>query len=183
MTTDNPAGRPADDFGPGDAEFANEIDEAQDELVDDVLDDDEVVEETLGEDEEGEYYDDDEYGDEEYYDDEYDDDEYDDDEYDDDEYDDDEYDDDEYDDDEVRPKKKKKRRVKMHCFHCNRPEGFFTANKGRWFYSYFLGLTFGLGSYIGPFKCQCCGHKRLMKWDFIHPRIWFKKPTVETKNI
>ncbi|MDB4371011.1 hypothetical protein N9Z44_02810, partial [Mariniblastus sp.] len=48
-------------------------------------------------------------------------------------------------------------RKRLHCFNCNRSEGHFLAHKNRWFYSYLLGLTFGLISFIGPFRCQCCG--------------------------
>lgn len=177
MTSDNPAGQPTDDFEPGDSQFADEVDDAQHDLVDEALGDQEYDDEN----EDGEYYDDDEYDDDEYGDaEDFDDD---DEEYDDDEYDDDEYDDDDENVEDEPKKKKKRRRVKLHCFNCNRPEGFYTANKGRWFHSYFLGLTFGFGKLIGPFKCQCCGHNRLLRWDFIHPRIWIKKPTVDTKNV
>ena len=163
MNSDNPAGRPGDDFDPGDPQLAPEnVDEYDDGY------------------EEGDYDDgyEDESADAEFYED----DEYDDDEYDDEEYDDEEYDDEEFEVDAPK-KKKKRRRLRLHCFSCNRPEGFFTANKGRWFHYYFLGLTFGLGTILGPFKCVCCGHNRLMRYDFLNPRIWFKKKTVETQQV
>ena len=140
MTTDNPAGRPADDFDPGVSQYANEIEGVPEELVDETLDEANEGGE-YDEEYEDEEYDDDKYDDDQYdeeLDGEYDDGEYDDEEYGDEEYDD-EYDDEEYDDEEEQPKKKKKRRrrAKMHCFNCNRQEGFYTANKGRWFYSFF----------------------------------------------
>ena len=169
MNSDNPAGRPADDFDPGDPQLANDNDDDFDD-VNEVGDyDDDVYEDESAD---TEFYEDDEYDDEEF----------DDEEYEDEELDDEEFDDEELEDDAPK-KKKKRRRMRLHCFNCHRPEGFYTANKGRWFHSYFLGLTFGLGSFVGPFKCQCCGHNRLMKYDFLNPRIWVKKNTVETQQL
>ena len=152
-----------------------------------------MVDETAGDefddaDDESEYYEDDVYEDDsadDDFEDEYDNEEFDDDGED--EYDDEEFDD-EFDEESLEgdapPKKKKRRtRVRLHCFNCNRPEGFSVANKGRWYHSYFMGLTFGLGSFIGPFKCVCCGHNRLMRYDFLNPRIWFKTKTVDTKHV
>lgn len=108
------------------------------------------------------------YEDDEYYDDE-------DGEYDED-FEDDDFDD-EYEDEagssSSKKKKKSRRRIKMHCFNCNRQEGHYLAHRGQWFFSYFQGLTFGIANLIGPFKCQCCGHNRLMCADIINPRKWF----------
>ena len=81
-------------------------------------------------------------------------------------------DDDAYTDDEVG--RRKKSRLKLFCFNCNRPESFFHANRGKWLHSYFAGLTFGISRWIGPFKCRCCGHRRYLKTDLLHPKMWIK---------
>lgn len=74
---------------------------------------------------------------------------------------------------ESRPRKR------LHCFNCNRNEGHYLALKSRWFYSYLLGLTFGLISFIGPFRCQCCGEKRLLATNRFHPRTWLNSPSFQ----
>ena len=73
---------------------------------------------------------------------------------------------------ESRPRKR------LHCFNCNRSESHFLAHKNRWFYSYLLGLTFGLITFIGPFRCQCCGDQRFFSTDRLHPRTWLQSPVV-----
>lgn len=93
----------------------------------------------------------------------------------------------EYEDDQAEGtaggKKRKRRFYQLHCFHCNRKETFYNAYRGYWIHSFFLGFTFGLANIIGPFKCKCCGHRRLMQADFLNPRIWFQKiDTDSTRN-
>ncbi len=65
-------------------------------------------------------------------------------------------------------------RRRMHCFECNRKEGHFLASQRRWFYSFLLGLTFGLIKIVGPYQCQCCGSKRLMMFNQLNPRFWYR---------
>jgi hypothetical protein len=67
--------------------------------------------------------------------------------------------------------KRSRRKLRLFCFHCNRPEGHSIPYLGAWFYSYFIGLTFGLIHFIGPFRCQCCGKQRLMFRDWLHPKF------------
>ena len=55
-----------------------------------------------------------------------------------------------------------RKRVGIFCFNCNRREGHFLHRENRWYYSYLIGLTFGLIKIIGPLQCQCCGARRLM---------------------
>ena len=69
-----------------------------------------------------------------------------------------------------RTKGRKRRR--MMCFECNRPEGHFLAIRYRWFFSYLLGLTFGLITFVGPYQCQCCGNTRLMSHNRLNLRYW-----------
>ncbi len=77
----------------------------------------------------------------------------------------------------------KRRFYQLHCFHCNRKETFYNAYRGYWIHSFFLGFTFGLANIIGPFKCKCCGHRRLMQADFLNPKMWFRKIEVDsTRN-
>lgn len=66
---------------------------------------------------------------------------------------------------------KKRKRVKLFCFHCNRPEGHANQFLGAWFYSYFIGVTFGLLHFFGPFRCQCCGRSRLMFRNWLNPKF------------
>ena len=65
-------------------------------------------------------------------------------------------------------------RRRLFCFQCNRPEGHFLASERRWFYSFLLGLTFGIINLFGPYRCQCCGAVRMMAFNAINPRYWFR---------
>ncbi|QEG22796.1 hypothetical protein [Mariniblastus fucicola] len=67
--------------------------------------------------------------------------------------------------------RKGRKKPKLYCFHCNRMEGHSNPYIGAWFYSYFIGLTFGLLHFIGPFRCTCCGRQRLMFRDWAHPKF------------
>ncbi len=62
-----------------------------------------------------------------------------------------------------------RKRRKLFCFNCNRPEGHFYFYQDRWYYSFLVGLTFGLIKILGPFQCQCCGSKRWMIANWLNP--------------
>lgn len=66
-------------------------------------------------------------------------------------------------------------RKRMFCFGCNRPDGHAIAGGNRFFYSFLLGLTFGLIYLVGPYRCQCCGTLRLFRFNRMNPRYWFHK--------
>ena len=70
---------------------------------------------------------------------------------------------------------KKRKKVRLFCFHCNRPEGHGNPYLGTWFYSYFIGLSFGLLHFFGPFRCQCCGRNRLMFRNWANPKFHMVK--------
>jgi hypothetical protein len=63
----------------------------------------------------------------------------------------------------------------LFCFHCNRTEQHYNSLKGRRFYFFLMGLTFGLVYFYGPFRCRCCGHTRLFKYNRMNPRFLFRK--------
>lgn len=67
--------------------------------------------------------------------------------------------------------RRSRKKSRMYCFHCNRQEVHANPYIGAWFYSYFIGLTFGLLHFIGPFRCTCCGRQRLMFRDWAHPKF------------
>ena len=71
-------------------------------------------------------------------------------------------------------KRRSRKRRKLFCFHCNRPEGHFLSAQYRWYYSFAVGMTFGLVKIIGPYQCQCCGAKRLMFANWLNLRYWFR---------
>ena len=59
---------------------------------------------------------------------------------------------------------------KLYCFSCHRQESHFFALKGRSHYYLMVGLTFGLIVIFGPYRCRCCGHKRLCRHNFLNLR-------------
>ena len=66
-------------------------------------------------------------------------------------------------------------KLRLFCFHCNRSEHHYNSLKGRRFYFFLIGMTFGLVRYYGPFRCRCCGHTRLFKYDRMNPRFLFRR--------
>lgn len=79
-------------------------------------------------------------------------------------------------------KHRSRKRKKLHCFHCHRYEGHFLSSENRWYYSFLLGLTFGLVRIVGPFQCQCCGQRRLMTADRLNIRYLFRDRGTPTKT-
>jgi len=84
----------------------------------------------------------------------------------------------EYEDDELfenspigKPKSQRKR-LGLRCFNCNRLEGHYLSYYRRLWYSFFVGMTFGLAIIFGPYKCQCCGSQRLMISNLLHPKYY-----------
>ncbi len=69
--------------------------------------------------------------------------------------------------------RRKPRIIRLFCFECNRPESHFLGHRRRWYYSFLVGLSFGLALIAGPFRCRCCGKSRLMCADWLHPKRWF----------
>ena len=79
-------------------------------------------------------------------------------------------------------KKKKKKRFKIFCFSCNRPEYHSMKSKKGRIYSYLLGMTFGLLTFIGPFTCVCCGSSRFWCRNWLNPRYWFRNFKKKSKR-
>jgi hypothetical protein len=66
-------------------------------------------------------------------------------------------------------------RSRLFCFHCNRPESHYNSLKGRWYYMILKGMTFGLVKFYGPYRCRCCGHRRLFSCNRYHPKFIYRQ--------
>ncbi len=62
---------------------------------------------------------------------------------------------------------------RMYCFRCHRLERHATAFSNNWYYSYLVGMSFGLLWFLGPFRCRCCTSLRWFRFEWMHPRRWF----------
>lgn len=69
----------------------------------------------------------------------------------------------------------KTKRRELFCFHCHRPEMHSRATRFGFVYSFLIGLTLGLIKVIGPYYCRCCGHRRFLGSDRIHPKYWLHR--------
>ena len=65
-------------------------------------------------------------------------------------------------------------KLRLFCFHCNRPEAHYNTLKHRWYYWTLNGMTFSLIRLLGPFRCRCCGHKRLLSGNKYHPQFIYR---------
>ncbi len=65
---------------------------------------------------------------------------------------------------------------KLYCFSCHRLENHYNALKGKSYHYLLVGITFGLVSLFGPYRCRCCGHRRLCRSNFLnlryHYHVW-----------
>jgi hypothetical protein len=78
--------------------------------------------------------------------------------------------------------KSARKRLGLHCFNCNRYEGHYLSFYRRLWYSYVIGMTFGLAIVIGPYRCQCCGSSRLMMSNLLHPKYYIAVSRLRSKK-
>lgn len=76
----------------------------------------------------------------------------------------------------------RRKRIGLRCFNCNRMEGHFLLFYRRMWYSYLIGLTFGLAVIVGPYRCQCCGASRFMMSNLLHPRYYLAVLSTQSKS-
>ena len=95
---------------------------------------------------------------------------------------DDDFEDDGSEEDSRESSKARRRRLGLHCFNCNRYEGHYLLYYRRLWYSYVIGMTFGLAIVIGPYRCQCCGSSRLMISNLLHPKYYLAVSRTRSKR-
>ncbi len=76
----------------------------------------------------------------------------------------------------------RRKRIGLHCFNCNRMEGHYLLFYRRAWYSYLIGLTFGLAVIAGPYRCQCCGAARFMMSNLLHPKYYLSLFSTRSKR-
>ena len=65
-------------------------------------------------------------------------------------------------------------KLRLFCFNCNRMESHYNSMKHRWYFWVLSGMTLGIIGLYGPFRCRCCGNKRLLKSDRYHPKYIYR---------
>jgi len=81
-----------------------------------------------------------------------------------------------------RGSKGRRKRLGLHCFNCNRYEGHYLLAYRRLWYSFIIGMTFGLAIIFGPYRCQCCGSSRLMMSNLLHPKYYVAVSKTRSKR-
>ena len=64
---------------------------------------------------------------------------------------------------------------KLYCFSCHRMEYHYNALKGTAYHHLLVGFTFGLALIFGPYRCRCCGYRRLCRFDFLNPKFHYHR--------
>ncbi|MEZ6094891.1 MAG: hypothetical protein R3C03_11770 [Pirellulaceae bacterium] len=67
-----------------------------------------------------------------------------------------------------------KHRRLLFCFHCHRREYHFHTLRKKSVFPLLIGMTLGMLSVIGPYRCYCCGNHRLFNFDSLHPRTLYE---------
>ena len=76
----------------------------------------------------------------------------------------------------------RRKRIGIRCFNCNRMEGHYLLFYRRVWYSYLIGLTFGMAVIFGPYRCQCCGSSRFMMSNLLHPKYYLSIFSTRSKS-
>ena len=76
----------------------------------------------------------------------------------------------------------RRKRIGLRCFNCNRLEGHYLLFYRQMWYSYIIGLTFGLAVIVGPYRCQCCGASRFMVSNLLHPKYYLSLMSTRSKS-
>lgn len=61
----------------------------------------------------------------------------------------------------------------LYCLRCHRLERHATTFAHTWYYSFLVGLTFGVIWLLGPFRCRCCTSRRWFRFEWMHPYRWW----------
>ena len=76
---------------------------------------------------------------------------------------------------EIGNKKSSSKNIRLYCFACHRMEYHYNALKGKAYHYLLVGATFGLAWLFGPFRCRCCGHRRMARFNFLNPRFHYHR--------
>ena len=71
---------------------------------------------------------------------------------------------------------------KLYCFSCHRLEYHYSALKGTSYHYLLIGCTFGLALIFGPYRCRCCGHRRLCRYNFLNLRYHLHRRKYSIKS-
>ena len=64
---------------------------------------------------------------------------------------------------------------RLYCFACHRMEYHYNALKGAYYHHLLIGITFGLALIFGPYRCRCCGYRRMVRYNFLNPRFHYHR--------
>lgn len=68
-----------------------------------------------------------------------------------------------------------RRQRTIYCFSCNRQESHFVSAYSRFILILAVMLSLGLYVFFGQYRCHCCSSSRLMRYDFLNPKYWYRK--------
>ena len=78
-----------------------------------------------------------------------------------------------------KPKRRHAKKLKLtgpnlYCFACKQDLEHFHNLKTSSMFSFFFGITLGLISLMGPYRCSVCSHKRLFGLNLLHPKYYIR---------
>ena len=65
--------------------------------------------------------------------------------------------------------------LRLYCFACHRLEYHYNALKGTYYHHLLVGLTFGLAWLFGPYRCRCCGYRRLARFNILNLKYHYHR--------
>ena len=73
------------------------------------------------------------------------------------------------------PGKASRKALRLYCFSCHRTENHYNTLKGKSYHYLLIGMTMGLVWLFGAYRCRCCGHRRLVRFNNLNLRYHYHR--------
>lgn len=78
-----------------------------------------------------------------------------------------------------KPKRRHAKKERLHgptlyCFNCQQEVEHYHSFSGTGYYFFLFGVTFGLITILGPFRCSICSKKRLWCSNMLNPKFYVR---------
>ncbi len=73
------------------------------------------------------------------------------------------------------PNRGSRKSLRLYCFSCHRTENHYNTLKGQSYHYLLIGMTMGLVWLFGAYRCRCCGHRRLVRFNNLNLRYHYHR--------
>lgn len=73
------------------------------------------------------------------------------------------------------PAKASRKSLRLYCFSCHRTENHYNTLRGKSYHYLLIGMTMGLVWLFGAYRCRCCGHRRLVRFNNLNLKYHYHR--------